>query len=184
MNELNEKDFKKILEELSEFNENSGTRYRIDYEYIHDIQNMETNSYNFMKNAYEIRKLNVGEMKDVLEEYAKSSFNIQLNKQLTFHNMISELTDKIMELNNEYDDTEEENESQEGLTLFDMIYSYDMIMDIGKDEGERPPIEALTLLKNGIEEIDYIKVYGEKFLNISKLTEDEIEDIIDPDFII
>lgn len=190
-----QREFMAIRDKLKKFNEEekkshiSKTVLRIDYEFIYDIPNTEVTDYDLRLGKNILRKVNEPEMKDILHDYAVESFNIKLNRAMSFSNMINALTEKIREINNDEEDDFLKDEYQSDDRLFstnDLLHACEMVL--GKiDSTDKPKKETLKALSNATINIDMSndkKDCGFGGGEIIKLTSDEINKIFDPSFVL
>lgn len=194
-----DQEFLRIKEKLMAFNneelledgsENPDRKkIRIDYDHIYNIRSLETEDFNINTGAKFIRTLNDQEMKLVLAQYAKDSFNITLNKSLTFENMVTQLVDEVSVLNSEEEDflsqTKKEDPSSKLFSPKDMLYAYETLIGAkGTNTTLKPNKESVSELRKAtINMVNPNNTIVDSEV-LRKLTDDEIKDIVDETFIL
>lgn len=190
---VKEQQFLDIRNQLEEFNEELRSAdqsdkkfFRIDYEYIYEIQNMEVEDFDPLTGRNIIRPVNDVDMRRILAEYALESFNINLPRTSSFTAMISSLTDQITSLNEEeiqYHETASNNKTSEKhfFTTNDLLFASTIVSgNSGTITSVKPNEDCIQGLTNTINKDDL--QIGRGFMRA--LTDEEINEIIDPDFIL
>lgn len=194
-----EREFLEIRDRLKEFNNEEPDKHgnpnpdrkivRIDYEYIYEIRLMETEDFNVATGMKYIRPLDENEIRGVLSDYAKEAFNINLNRSLTFENMITELTNEVIKLNDEeinYYETAKENYNPDDklFSTNDLLFTFETILGkTGTNSTMKPNKESIKALDEATININSVRG-GNGGGIIEPLTQEEISDIIDPDFML
>lgn len=196
-----EEDFEKIRDALRQFNNEdpvegskapnpSRKRIRIDYESIYAIKDQIVVDYDVFGNRIS-RPANDAERKDELAKQAKEAFGITLNKSMTFMNMIARLTEEVGKLNEELEN--EDGGDKVGLnnddplskqfSVNDLLYTFETVLGVnGTKSNIKPNVESVKLLESATINIDRPK-NRRGFGKVSPLTRDEVDMIVDPDFI-
>lgn len=196
--EVAERDFEDIRDKLIEFNgevPNTNMKkklIRIDYEYIYELRLKEKEEIDPFTGVKMTRKLIEKELREEVYNYALNSLNVKLNRMMPFDRMIDQLTEIVAKMNEEEEVFQNSMARQNGsktnvinkneFTTNDLLYALETVENLHTTKTTLKPhpgsLERLGVATINIDSPSDIK--SNKF--IRELTEEELNDIIDPDF--
>lgn len=194
--EVAERDFEDIRDKLIEFNgevPNAKKKLiRIDYEYIYELRLKEKEEIDPFTGVKMTRKLIEKELREEVYNYALNSLNVKLNRMMPFDRMIDQLTEIVAKMNEEEEIFQNSMARQNGsktnvvnkneFTTNDLLYALETVENLHTTKTTLKPhpgsLERLGVATINIDSPSDIK--SNKF--IRELTEEELNDIIDPDF--
>lgn len=194
--EVAERDFEDIRDKLIEFNgevPNAKKKLiRIDYEYIYELRLKEKEEIDPFTGVKMTRKLIEKELREEVYNYALNSLNVKLNRMMPFDRMIDQLTEIVAKMNEEEEVFQNSMARQNGsktnvvnkneFTTNDLLYALETVENLHTTKTTLKPhpgsLERLGVATINIDSPSVIK--SNKL--IRELTEEELNDIIDPDF--
>lgn len=196
--EVAERDFEDIRDKLIEFNgevPNTNMKkklIRIDYEYIYELRLKEKEEIDPFTGVKMTRKLIEKELREEVYNYALNSLNVKLNRMMPFDRMIDQLTEIVAKMNEEEEVFQNSMARQNGsktnvvnkneFTTNDLLYALETVENLHTTKTTLKPhpgsLERLGVATINIDSPSDVK--SNKF--IRELTEEELNDIIDPDF--
>jgi len=166
-------------------------KIRIDYDSIYEIKNLMVTDFDAFGNRV-VREANEAERKEELAKQAYEAFGVNLNKSLTFMNMISKLTEEVEKINKEEEaflkgeksNVDIADPSSKLFSTNDLLYTFETVLGkSGTKSNVKPNEESVKLLSIATINIDRPKdTFG--YGTVVQLTQEEIDDIIDKDFIL
>lgn len=130
----------------------------------------------------EIRQLDRKESKAALANYAKETFNINLQKNRSFDNMVADLDKGLQTLA-----SEPMPEDEGGMTIADLIQADDELngqspFEEAKEEAVQLLIDSVDVVPEVVEVVGYTGtvVYDEPVINAPNIPEIELPEVVEP----